>query len=613
MKKSLLLVLCLAAMGLSFGQNTHWQPEGGFESNMTVEAIVYIDNVEQFSETLELGAFCGEECRGAVLPFEDAGQMWYFLLFGGVNNEQITFRLYDHATSQELGVECENVLTYVSDGDIDPYDVYFTTPSSAITNTTAGNWSDPANWQGGALPDASDAVVIAEDCTLDQNATVASLAINDGAVLTLQTGTILTVTSDLVNAAVDRLVIKDGAQLINASANVKATYEKNIISYNTKSSDGWYTISSPVDNMDIAGSPFVTPNYDLYRFNETRIGGEWENYKDPSNTDFTIFQNGRGYLYANSNTDHYDITGTLNNADVSADVTFTNRTDGLSGFNLIGNPFPHNIYKGSGGAIDHAKLASGYYTLSDEGAWHVHTYNDAIQPGQGILVKTTEATTLNIAKTTSAASAESSSKEASRRMDLKVTGANGDDRAFVYFTEGIGLDKMPNFNEMAPSLCISNERGRYAIAHVNNSCESLDLMFMNKQSGEFTLGVVFEGMNFSYFHLVDLVAGVDIDLLQNPDYSFTATGAENEAHFKLVFRMMTSVDEMTEEAPFAYVGDGQIIVNGTGTLQMVDMTGRIVLSGDSACTISTDGQAPGVYVLRMMNENSVRIQKIVIK
>lgn len=614
MKRLLFLVLCLASFGASFGQyDTHWQPVGGFESNMTVEAIVYIDNVEQFSETLELGAFCGDECRGAVLPIEDAGQMWYFLLFGGVNNEQITFRLYDHATSQELGVECENILTYVSDGDIDPYDVYFTTPSSTTTNTTSGDWNDPLTWGGtGPTPEANVQVGIGNVTIGDGGAstvTVASLEITAGATLTIEPGSTLIVTGDLTNADEDGLVIKDGAQVINESVNVKATAQKSISAYTAKDSDGWYTISSPVDEMAIAGSDFLTPAYDLYRYNENPESGlEWENYKDNSNVDFTTFENGRGYLYANSNTFSPSFVGTLNAASVARTLTCSESPDGLSGFNLIGNPFPHAIYKGEGGAIDNANLASGFYSLNNEGAWRVNTFEDAIMPGQGILVKTTANTNLTIVKSNTEATAESNgAKNAIGRVCVTVTGGNGEDRAFVYFGQGIGLNKMRGFTDQTPILWVRDNNTDYAIAHVGKGCESLDLFFHNKNNGEFRLSVNTKDITFGVLQLVDNLTGEIIDLKQHPDYSFHANGNEADGRFKLVFRLPSGVEETAEAEPFAFVIDGRIVlvdVDELAELQVVDLTGRIV---------SKDGLTPGIYVLRLTNGNETRTQKIVVK
>ena len=61
--------------------------------------------------------------------------------------------------------------------------------------------------------------------------------------------------------------------------------------------------------------------------------------------------------------------------------------------------------------------------------------------------------------------------------------------------------------------------------------------------------------------------------------------------------------------------NGSAIVDGEGTLQVVDMMGRVVVCRDAsnASTISTSGMAPGVYVLRLINGDDVKTQKIVIR
>ena len=69
---------------------------------------------------------------------------------------------------------------------------------------------------------------------------------------------------------------------------------------------------------------------------------------------------------------------------------------------------------------------------------------------------------------------------------------------------------------------------------------------------------------------------------------------------------------------FAYYADGMINLVETqdfASLQMIDMTGRVVFShkGNAINRISTVGLAPGVYLLRLYNENAFRMQKIVIE
>lgn len=496
------------------------------------------------------------------------------------------------------------------------YQFIFSSPTpSGFHFTTPGNWSTASNWRGSALPGTEDEAFIDADCMLDSDAIVAALSITEGKVLTLQTGKTLTVTGTLANSTETGLVIEDGAQLVNASAGVKATMKKEITAHGTDP-NGWYTIASPMNAMPIASSGFLAGEYDLYRFNEANMSqNEWENYR-AGHTDFTTFENGRGYLYANSNTISPAFTGTLNNAAVSYNLTYTNRpTDEFDGFNLIGNPFPHVIYKGAGGAINDAKLASGYYTLSHEGAWHVHPYSEAIQPGQGVLVKATEATTLSIAKSNAVATGETSAKSMGL-LSLNVMGDNGEDRAYAYLSPGVGLDKMNSFDETAPLLYIRDNGHDYAIAHLDGQSETMDLMFRNKQAGSYTLKVGYQGLSFTYLHLVDHITGADIDLLQQPSYTFQATGNEYEARFMLVFRNNTGVEENIQQS-FCFVKDRVLYFNEdveNAKLTVTDMLGRTVRQmtlDNTSCDLSALSE--GVYVVGLNKGNEMKVQKIVIK
>ena len=407
---------------------------------------------------------------------------------------------------------------------------------------TSSSWSNPSNWENRTVPSLGDEVFIQANCNLNTTATEASLTIGEGQTLTVQSGKTLTVTGDLTSSMASALVIQEGAQVINATENVNATMEKNIVSYDMNGSDGWYTIASPMLEMTIDGSDFLAFENDLYRFNDANTNEEWENYKDVENQGFTVFEGGRGYLYANNNTFSPTFTGVLNATEVTYPLIYVQRPEGQSsGFNLIGNPFPHVIYKGNGGAIDNANLASGYYTLTNEGVWHVHTYEDAIQPGQGILVKTSVASNLTIAKSNAAANAETNgAKQRMGRMNISVSGESGEDRSYVYFCKGTGLDKMSNFNEQTPSLWISDNGNKYAIAHIDAESEAVDVRFKNKESGTFTLTVNATDIKFSYLHLIDHLTGTDIDLLV-PEfvegYNFVANGNEDEARFTIVFKM----------------------------------------------------------------------------
>jgi hypothetical protein len=87
--------------------------------------------------------------------------------------------------------------------------------------------------------------------------------------------------------------------------------------------------------------------------------------------------------------------------------------------------------------------------------------------------------------------------------------------------------------------------------------------------------------------------------------------------FRLVFSTH-GLQEITEtEQPFAYYADGEIHLlveaESNTTLQVIDMVGRLVDSKDATRHVSINGMVPGVYVLRLIQGEEVRTQKIVIQ
>ena len=45
---------------------------------------------------------------------------------------------------------------------------------------------------------------------------------------------------------------------------------------------------------------------------------------------------------------------------------------------------------------------------------------------------------------------------------------------------------------------------------------------------------------------------------------------------------------------------------------VIDMTGRIIINRDAAGHVSTNGMTPGVYVLRLINGEKIKTQKIIL-
>ena len=97
------------------GIQKHWTYDSHqFPYNMTMIGTIQIDGEEQQSAYLEIGAFCGEECRGSELLtyYPDVEKHLVFLTVYGSDNDEITFKLYDHQAEMELALENQQTVAF---------------------------------------------------------------------------------------------------------------------------------------------------------------------------------------------------------------------------------------------------------------------------------------------------------------------------------------------------------------------------------------------------------------------------------------------------------------------------------------------------------------------
>ena len=127
---------------IDFVTPNYWNPEP-FQFNFQVTAVILKDGVEQTDTNLELGAFSVSDgtVRGSVklYPQTILGNTRYYayMLVGGTSGEEITFKLYDHGTRQELQFNDVNTCILTEDDDatgnpilgsyIKPFEVNFIT------------------------------------------------------------------------------------------------------------------------------------------------------------------------------------------------------------------------------------------------------------------------------------------------------------------------------------------------------------------------------------------------------------------------------------------------------------------------------------------------------
>ena len=394
----------------------------------------------------------------------------------------------------------------------------------------------------------------------------------------------------------NNLILEDSAQLIHNAEGVQATVKKGITAYT--GDGGWYTIAAPFSAYTPTGG-MIEGNYDLYAYDEDggANGKEWVNYEAGS---FNLTAN-NGYLYANAASKSLRMGGVLNSGTYSSTVNLSYGNDDadIKGFNLLGNPVAHDI-----NFSKTEQVSDGYYYLDNSDSW-VYTTESSVPVGRGFLVKANaenQTVTLN-------PQSKGDRGEKGQYICLSI----GDEKVYVKLNEGVSMPLMDLKGHHA-GLYLLSEHKPYAML-VRGEANAIDLCFEPRRDGIKTLSVDTEGLELDYLHLIDNKTGADVDLLVTPNYSFEAIQGDYATRFRLMFDVCGDTDVDNEH--FAYYANGEIcLVVETchgASLQVLDMTGRVLVCRDAACHVSTNGMAPGVYVLRLVTDDNVRVQKIVVK
>ena len=463
---------------------------------------------------------------------------------------------------------------------------------------TAGDWHTADNWLDGEIPSDDDNAI------LHANVTITGLA-----------------EANFITQNNNTVTIEDGGQLRHNHtqyiAYINATVKKNITGYGGNNNGGWNFIATPIMNgttPNINNGFLAQPaaNYDLYYYDEA--AHYWRNYKESEDSQSPHFSlsNGKGYLYANHDNIELQFEGTLQ-AGTDGSYTVSNlsyacENESLQGFNLVGNPFVCN-----------ATINQPFYVINGRNVV-ANTGSSIIPPCTGVMVKATESgQSVTFTKTTAQQSAQPRQLQLTlAQQETNRSGASATiDNAIVSFSKGDQLEKFC-FGDNA-QIFIPQDNKDYAIAFSEGRGE-MPLNFKATKNGTYTITIAPEGVEMVYLHLIDNMTGADVDLLAATStgsvasYTFTARTTDYESRFKLVFACGDGPS--TGSGTFAYISNGNIIVNGEGTLQVVDVMGRIIRTvGLSQCGnhITTAGMPAGVYVLRLINGENIKTQKIVIE
>ncbi len=369
----------------------------------------------------------------------------------------------------------------------------------------------------------------------------------------------------------------------------------------------WYLIAPPFGDVaptEVTNMIPDTPgNYDLYYFDQEgdNDGNEWINYKGdathPNMGEFNL-QQGKGYLYAHKtkvDLIFYGIPATESDYPVQLKRNDEAR---FAGWNLVGNPYTDIAYFADN---------RDFYTMNSAAtAFELIGAEDArtIEVAEGVFVTAEEDNEEVVFTTTRPA-------KTGNRLALNLSqGNNVIDRAFIRFSECRQLPKL-QFNQNSTKVYIPMDDKDYAVVRAEEMGE-MPVNFKAESNGTYSLNFSNDNVEFAYLHLIDNLTGNDVDLLSTPSYSFEASTTDYESRFKLVF----ATGNNGNDDNFAFFSNGTFVINNEGeaTLQVIDVTGRVLKSEtiNGCANVGVNGAA-GVYMLRLINGDNMKVQKVVVK
>ena len=366
---------------------------------------------------------------------------------------------------------------------------------------------------------------------------------------------------------------------------------------NADTNKGYYLIASPVTEAITPTSEnhFITDNYDLYYFDQGREK-EWVNYKDTENGGWDVV-NGKGYLYASQTTTVLTFAGTPN-TDGEVTLEYNEEATDFPGLNLVGNPLADDAY-----------IGRGYYRMNRdtrEGLVPAGA-DESIDAMEGIFVIAEED-----GETMTFSTTPTLKLRTKLILNLQSSSATLIDRAIVNFENSQELPKIEILNSNS-KIYFQKESHDLATLNAGDMGE-IPVCFKAVKNGNYTLSFKSEEVTFTYLHLIDNKTGNDVNLLETPYYSFDATTSDYESRFRLVFATGSSVDGgnfgfVNSSGNFCIFG-----IEGEATVQVVDILGHMLSSETFSGSYEKKlNVAPGVYMLRLIQGNDIKVQKVVVR
>lgn len=521
----------------------------------------------------------------------------------------------------------------------------FTVLSNEVswTGAVSTDWNEAGNWSNNQVPTNISNITISSSpvnqpsvTSLPGNPAICNdLTVASGASVSIEPGKALTVNGTITLLGTQGLIVKSdstgsGSLLDNGYSGAGTAKIEQYLPANT-----FHQLGIPISNTIQGGwGTGQTGNVFLYcsldSYDETN-----DNYVGITGNDNVVPDRGfvTSYLNASNQPKMLRFTGNPNTGSKSFAMT----KYGL-GYNLIPNPYPSAIDWDASSGWDKSVASDNSIFIWNHSNMQFATYNGFIgvnggsryiAPCQSFFVSSQG--NGNIVMNNSVRVHESTTYLKSGTIPdnlirLKVSGTTNsfNDETVVYFTTNPGSEgseKWMTSEATAPSLYSEKYSKNYAINILPKTSQNqtVPVKFTAGVDGNYSIKATEIGVfdNVSTIILEDLKTGTTQNLQSHPIYNFTSSKTDDASRFLLHFNTSTSIEENQSLKPYIYESDNTVYIRGKVDQVMVyNILGQVVKSVNSTedySSIDLNGQAPGSYVVKVVVNNQVYTEKVVIK
>ncbi|MBQ6772378.1 MAG: T9SS type A sorting domain-containing protein, partial [Bacteroidales bacterium] len=354
------------------------------------------------------------------------------------------------------------------------------------------------------------------------------------------------------------------------------------------------------------------------------------------NNNETIFVPGKGYMMAINKDSYMSNTGELNSGNVKIKLTQQESQAPApeeaynEGWNLVGNPYQAYLKMSALGDLGYAA----YTYDADKGVYvpfvmtqsdNPEVLADNVHPHQAFFVHAAKDGDV-LEFTPEMATTEKNDNSYFRDDKINYPLVNlyaeneGGSRDLtvieLHRPELGGVTKMQTMRSSNFIIAAHLDGQSYGLVFTPEGTERIPVHFIADENGTYTLRWNTQNGEFTSLRLVDNMTGTNYDMLANDHYTFTASTEDYASRFYITYTV-TDVDENVDgESNFAYFDGTDWVINGQGTLDVVDVLGRTLFSQrltNDQNRVNLNGVAKGVYLLRVSNGKNTMVQKIVVR